>query len=187
MQRKMRTVPNTKLGLTIFLMLVLVGLAGPSLYGQEIHIRVLSARNGKPITNECLNVWLGHDWNHPSLLAPTNNEGVVVLYFADNTVTAGSVPHPACGKWLAVSPKANPNDADAIVVSGAYYVICQELGEVHSGGHLERFIPPAYKIRKILESGVSAANTCGKFRAQAKPGELIIFVRPPTFMERMRE
>jgi len=56
MQRKMRTVPNTKLGLTIFLMLVLVGLAGPSLYGQEIHIRVLSARNGKPITNECLNV-----------------------------------------------------------------------------------------------------------------------------------
>jgi hypothetical protein len=167
--------------------LALVGFGGPSLYGQEIHIRVLNARNGKSITNECLKVWLGHEWHGASLLAPTNNVGVVVLHFADNTVTAGSVPGAACEKGLAINAMPVPNGADAIVVTGGYYVACQEYGEVRSGDRLERFIPPSYSIRKILESGVSATNTCGKFRAQAKPGELIFFVRPPTFWERMRE
>jgi hypothetical protein len=36
----------------------------------------------------------------------------------------------------------------------------------------------ARAIKKILESGVVAGNTCGKFRAEPKPGELIFFVRP---------
>jgi hypothetical protein len=183
----MCTVRRTPLIVRFFLISALVGFVGPTLYGQEIHIRVLNARNGKSITNECLNVWFGHDSRGVSLLAPTNNEGAVVLHFADNTVTAGSVPGAACEKGLAINAMPVPNGADAIVVTGGYYVACQEYGEVRSGDRLERLIPPSYPIRKILESGVSATNTCGKFRAQAKPGELIFFVRPPTFLERMRE
>jgi hypothetical protein len=35
---------------------VLVGLFGPLLAAQEIHIRVMNAHNGKPIKNECINV-----------------------------------------------------------------------------------------------------------------------------------
>jgi hypothetical protein len=187
MQRRICTGRRAPLTIRFLLILALVGFAGPSLHGQEIHIRVLNARNGKSITNECLNVWLGHEWHGASLLAPTNNVGVVILHFADNTFTAGSVPGAACEKGLAINAMPVPNGADAIVVTGGYYVACQEYGEVRSGDRLERFIPPSYSIRKILESGVSATNTCGKFRAQAKPGELIFFVRPPTFWERMRE
>jgi hypothetical protein len=184
---KMCTIRDIPLIVRFLLISVLVCSAGPSLYGQEIHIRVLDARNGKSITNECLNVWFGHDSHGVSLLAPTNNVGVVVLHFADNTVTAGSVPGAACEKGLAINSMPVPDGADAIVVTGGYYVVCQEYGEVRSGDRLERLIPPSYPIRRILESGVSATNTCGKFRAQAKPGELIFFVRPPTFWERMRE
>jgi hypothetical protein len=40
---------------------------------------------------------------------------------------------------------------------------------------------PSYPIKKILDSGVSAANTCGKFRAEARPGELIFYVKPLSF------
>ena len=187
MQRKICIVRRTPLIVRFLLISALVGSAGSSLYGQEIHIRVLNARNGKSITNECLNVWFGHDSRGASLLAPTNNEGVVVLHFADNTVTAGSVPGAACEKGLAINAMPVPNGPDAIVVTGGYYVACQKYEEVRSGDRLERLIPPFYPIREILESGVSAANTCGKFQAQAKPGELIFFVRPPTFLERMRE
>ena len=183
----MCTVRSIPLPLRFLIISALVGFAGPTLYGQDIQIRVLNARNGKSITNGCLNVWLGHDWYGASLLAPTNNVGVMVHHFADNTVTAGSVPRAVCENKLAISAMPVPNGADAIVVTGGYYVACQEYGEIRSGGRLERFIPPYYPIRKILESGVSATNTCGKFRAQAKPGELIFFVRPPTFLERMRE
>jgi hypothetical protein len=46
---------------------------------------------------------------------------------------------------------------------------------------------PWYSIKKILESGVSTANRCGKFEAEAKPGELIFFVRPLTWWERLSQ
>jgi hypothetical protein len=38
----------------------------------------------------------------------------------------------------------------------------------------------------ILNSGVTTSNTCGKVRIKAIPGELLLFVRPPTFWEAMR-
>lgn len=58
---------------------------------QEIHIRVLNAQNGKPITNECVNVSLGQ-WHGADLLAPANNEGVVVLHLANTEVMAPQSP-----------------------------------------------------------------------------------------------
>lgn len=59
-------------------------------FGQEIHIRVVNAHNGKPITNECANVWIGPP-HGAGLIAPTNKDGVVVLHLARNEVTADSV------------------------------------------------------------------------------------------------
>jgi hypothetical protein len=66
------------------------------LHGQDIHIRVLNAHNGKPITNECINVSLG-PWHGGDLIAPTNKDGIVVLHLRDNVVTADSVSPSRCG------------------------------------------------------------------------------------------
>jgi hypothetical protein len=170
----------------LLLISAVVGLIGPSLYGQEIQIRVLNGRNGKPISNECLNVSFG-SWHGADLIAPVSDQGVIVLHLKGNRVSADAVPHPACVKTAFVGPKLVRDNPDAIALSGDYYVDCQESAEVRAAGRLEGFTPPSYPIRKILESGMTAANTCGKFRAEAKPGELIFFVRPRTFLERMRE
>jgi hypothetical protein len=162
----------------------------PLLDAQEIDIRVLSGRNGKPITNECLNVSLG-SWHGGDLVAPTNRDGVVVLRFENNQATAAAASPHDCNGTAVLGPKAVPFGTDAITVSGDYYIACQEHGKIISGEpvtpNLLKEVMPSYPIKKILESGLSAANTCGKFRAEPKPGELIFYVRPRSFSEKTRQ
>jgi len=98
----------------------------------------------------------------------------------------------ACQGW---SKQTRAAGVDAIAVMGDSYVACQEYGKISSGEQTKpdalpgviKKVVPSYKIKKILESGVSAANTCGKFRAEAKPGELVLFVRPRGFLERLKQ
>jgi hypothetical protein len=74
------------------------------------------------------------------------------------------------------------------VTCGNFHVACQEYGKWMPGDtatNLLTLIPP-YSIKKIVESGLAAANTCGKKRAVAKPGELILFARRMSFWEKMK-
>jgi hypothetical protein len=173
-----------------FLIWVMAVFLAPLLYAQEINIRVLNGRNGKPVTNECLNVSLG-SWHGGDLVAPTNRDGVVVLHFENNQVTAETALPHACNGTAVLGPKAIPNGMDAITLSGDYYVACQEHGKIIPGEpatpNLLKEVMPSYPIKKILDSGLSASNTCGKFRAEAKPGELVFYVRPRSFFEKTRQ
>jgi hypothetical protein len=194
----MQAIPSTRIRAVLtsqafaqgFLICVMVALFAPLLYAQDIDIRVLNGRNGKPVTNEYLNVSLG-SWHGGDLVAPTNRDGVVVLHFGNNQVTADAASPHACNGMAVLGPKAVPNGMDGITVSGDDYAACQEYGKIVPGEPatptLLKEIMPSYPIKKILEWGVSAANRCGKFRAEAKPGELVFFVRPRSLLERMRQ
>jgi hypothetical protein len=174
-------------GLLIWAM---IAFFAPLLCAQDVHIRVLNGRNGKPITNECLNVSLG-TWHGGDLVAPTNRDGVVVLHFENNQATAESASPHDCNGTAVLGPRAVPNGMDAITISGDHYIACQEHGKIIPGEpatpNLLKAVMPSYPIKKILDSGVSAANTCGKFRTEARPGELIFYVRPHSFSERIRQ
>jgi hypothetical protein len=69
----------------------------------EIHIRLLNAHNGKPITNEDVNVSLD-PWHSGDLIAPTNKDGVVVLHLAGNAVTADAVSPSSCDRTATLGP-----------------------------------------------------------------------------------
>lgn len=166
----------------------LLGFGAPLLRAQEIRIRVFNGRNGKPVKKECINVSLG-PWHGADLLVPTNKDGVAVLQFRGNEVRAGAT----CQGW----PKQvhRPESVDTISVMGDRYSACQEYGKLAPGEHptpaassatIKKLVP-TYSIKEILRSGVASANTCGKIRATAKPGELIFFVRPRSFWERFRQ
>jgi hypothetical protein len=43
-----------------------------------------------------------------------------------------------------------------------------------------------YSVAEILNKGISTENTCGKVLVAAKPGELILFERPFTLMEKVK-
>jgi hypothetical protein len=164
---------------------LLLGLVVPALalQAQEFQIKVLNGRNGKPITSECLNIWVGA-LAGPHLVAATNRDGVVVLRVSDGKLvaSAGCQGWPAQADWTTGS--------EGILVIGDYYDACQEYAKAVPNAAKPKFIrkiPPVYPIKEILESGISASNTCGKFRAKPKPGELVFFVRPRGFWEKMRE
>jgi hypothetical protein len=159
-----------------------------SLSAQEIRIRVLNGRNGKPVTKECLNVWIG-PVRGVALFAPTNNEGIAVIHIRDIEATADDVSSSAC-RANSVGPRSIPKDSDTIAVVGSEYVACQEYAKPAPGEppdpDLFGKLMPSYSIKRILELGVSSANTCGKIRAQARPGELVLFVRPMSRWERLK-
>lgn len=157
-------------------------------YTQDIRVRVLNARSAKPINNECLNVWVGPPHGE-GLLVPTNSDGIAVLHITGNEVKADEGSASACNGNAVVGPRPLPSGTDAVTVFGANYVDCQEYAKVTPGQTVKELLnrAPSYSIKKILESGISASNRCGKARAQARPGELVIFERPPTFWERIRQ
>jgi hypothetical protein len=161
--------------------------SGHLAWAQDIQIRVVNARNGKPITHECLNISLGK-WHGAELLAQTNSDGTVVLHVKGGQVTVVVSSPKACNTQAIVGPKPFTDDKRSISVVGGIYVVCQEYGNHVSGQPppVNVDLIPTYAVTKILESGVAAANTCGRFRAEAKPGELVLFVRPMSFWERMK-
>ena len=160
--------------------LLAVACLAPLLQSQEVHVRVLNGSNGKPITNECLNVWTGTRHGE-HMVAATNKDGVAVLQLSNTGILAET----SCPGWPARASRSS--DGDAITVSGDRYITCQEYSKILPGGPPTNPLDsmPSYPVNKILDSGVSASNTCGKYREQAKPGELVLFMRPRKFLEKM--
>lgn len=57
---------------------LMLALVVPTLHGQQIQLKLVDARNGKPITSECVNVWIGTERDR-HLVAETGNDGIAVL------------------------------------------------------------------------------------------------------------
>jgi len=69
--------------------------------------------------------------------------------------------------------------ADSIELTADYNFDCQP--------YRKNTPTPSYSVKEILQSGVVTQNTCGKLsQSEAKPGELIFFVRPLHWWEGFR-
>jgi hypothetical protein len=171
-----------------FLVCVVALFLPPLLNAQEIRIRVLNARNGKPVTDECVNVSLG-SWHGGDLIAPTNKDGLVVLRFENGQVSANAGSPHACNGLAVLGPRPVPAGVDTLAITSDEYIDCQEWAKVIPGEAPKDALnrAPSYPIQRILESGAAAGNRCGKFRADTKRGEVIFYVRPRSFLEKMRK
>ena len=154
----------------------------PLVRAQDIRIKVLDGRNGKPASQECLNISIG-TWHGADLVVETDKNGIALLQIGNDELVAQT----ACQGWPS---RALAKGIQAIVVFSGSSVTCQEYGKVAPGEtvtlDVQKRIFPSYSIKEIMQSGVAAANTCGKTRAQPQPGELILFVRPFTFWEKLK-
>jgi hypothetical protein len=154
----------------------------PLVRAQDIRIKVLDGRNGKPASQECLNISIG-TWHGADLVVETDKDGIALLQLGNDEL----VPQTACQGWPL---RASAKGIQSIVVVSGSSVTCQEYGKVAHGESVtldvQKRIIPSYSIKEIMQSGVAAANTCGKTRAQPQPGELILFVRPFTLWEKLK-
>jgi hypothetical protein len=67
-----------------------------------------------------------------------------------------------------------------IAVDANFYANCRTLPQNQQPSQL------LYSVAEILGKGISPENTCGNVRVAAKPGELILFERPFTLLEKVK-
>ncbi len=167
-------------GWAALLALAVVGGLGVPAYAQTIRIKLFDGRNGRPMARSCINLWVGHGRVAASVIV-TDKEGVASLRLATRAAEANTEHWPsACTKRLeGREPVFKYANSVRINVG---YVVCVPRGSNYSWLALMNF-----PTKKIFQSGIVTPNACGKARASPKPGEIILFVRPLTLWEKLKE
>jgi hypothetical protein len=111
---------------------------------------------------------------------PTDKDGVAQLYLTDKDADVSTQSQPnSCGSFGVVHPVVKYADTIRIV---AGYVVCQPHAPNSSW-----LATMEFSTRQVVQQGVVTANTCGKATASPTPGEVIIFVRPLSWWEKLKQ
>jgi hypothetical protein len=150
------------------LALVVFGIAGVCCAANAqpdtrvITIRLLDSQSGQPIVpvpgDNGISIIVNENGANPRLTAHVNPQGV------------WEVKVPADVTKVQFDTPAGPD--------GFGYVFCD-------GTKFRPSSPPVYSVADILNAGAEPNNHCSKRFAQAKPGEIIFFVRRPNWHERL--
>ncbi|MGA7219445.1 MAG: hypothetical protein WBX38_14075 [Candidatus Sulfotelmatobacter sp.] len=166
---------------TLIVLFVFLALTVPwkNLSAQVVKIRLVNGKSGRPIASTCVNTWVGTE-RKDAITIPTDNEGVAKLYLTDRDAQVNIQSQPRnCGNFGVSDPVVKYADTIRIV---AGYVVCQSHAPDYSWLSTMEF-----SMRKILQQGIVTANTCGKAAASPEPGELVIFVRPLSWWEKLKQ
>jgi hypothetical protein len=161
------------------LLLLMLGLAESSLCAQTIRIKLVDGRNGHPMAGTCVNVWVGHDRKEATAI-PTNGNGVAMLWLTEEPSEVDtSHKWSGCGLFGVINPVLKYEDDIRVNVG---YVLCR------SGRGKDSWLAmKEYSTRHILHAGFVSPNTCGTATVESKPGELTIFVRPLSWLEKLKQ
>lgn len=158
--------------------------ATPKPQAETIKIKLVNGRNGLPMagTASHVNVWVGTE-RKEAIVIPTDGNGVASLQLLQLTLNTAeiNIPNPSNdrGSVVVANPVVKYNESFRINVP---YALCQP-----HGGNYSWLEIMDLTTSRVLQEGITMANTCGKPRAAAKPGEVIIFVRPLNWWERLKE
>jgi len=168
-------------GIGKFLVLLFLILYVVLLSAQELAIRLVDGRNGRPMAGAAsyVNVWVGTE-RKEAIGIPTDGNGVARLQL---TLDPGKVniPNPSkdSGTIVVANPVVEYNESFRINVP---YALCGSGGSNYSWLMLQHL-----STKQILEHGYVSPNTCGKSTASPKPGQVILFVRPLTWWEKFKQ
>ena len=158
-------------------LLLLLGVASGA-DAQSVSIKLMNGKNGRPVANTCVNVWVGTE-RKEAMAIPTDKEGVARLRLTDKDGEVNIQRQwKNCGNFGVLNPVVRYSDTIGI---NASYAMCQTGGSNYSWLAVLR-----YPMAKVLHDGIVSSNTCGKANATAEPGEIILFVRPLTWWEKFK-
>ena len=162
----------------VSLLLILHGAPG---FGQAIEIRLVDGRNGRSMVGAAsyVNLWIGTE-RKEAIAVPTDGNGVARLQLTHDTVAVNiAEPSKERGSIVVGSPILRYDDSFRINVP---YALCVSEGSNYSWLMSEHFSTP-----QIVQNGYVSPNTCGKATASPKPGQVILFVRPLTWREKLKQ
>lgn len=157
--------------LTAILSCILLAVAPIRLLSQTatIHIHVFDGRTGKNLSGMNLTFVDYHTDRDGSAHADLNGRMIV------NT--------SADGDSYVTNPDAHGVLVFNVLGRDGAWVPCtrQKLYDSNTRTYGSEHL---YRVSTIVDSGLVATNSCSRRTATAKPGELIVFVRPPTWWEK---
>lgn len=162
------------------LLLPFLILPGMSLFAQTIEIKLVDGRNGRPMVgaSSYVNVWVGGE-HKEAIAIPTDKKGVARLQLTLNPSELNIPNSKNNGSIVVRHPIVKYDDALRI---NAPYVLCGPEGASYSWLRSEDF-----STREILTHGYVSPNTCGKDMLSPQPGQVVLFVRPLTWWEKLKE
>jgi hypothetical protein len=162
------------------LVTVLLTMPAMSLAAQTLEIKLVNGRNGRPMvgTSAYVNVWVGGE-RKEAIAIPTDENGVARLQLTLNPNEVNVPNSTGHGTIVANHPVVQYNASFRINVP---YVLCGSGEGDRSPLGLKNF-----STKDVLDHGYASGNTCGKVTATPQPGQVVLFVRPPTFMEKMKQ
>jgi hypothetical protein len=148
----------------LFSSIILVALVCNYLCAQPekvITIRLVDSKTGSPVIqdNLKLQVWINHN---------TRDHGISLQQ--DKTGEASLAITEEMRSILILVPQAK---------DGWCLVNCDSVKD-------HPYVAHWYSVADILKSGVVEPNHCNNRKTVAKPGEIVIFIRPPTFWEKFQ-
>ncbi|QNI35456.1 hypothetical protein [Edaphobacter albus] len=161
------------------LVTVLLAMSVMSLAAQTLEIKLVDGRNGRPMvgTSAYVNVWVGGE-RKEAIAIPTDDHGVARLQLTLNPNEENISISTGHGTIVEKHPVVK---YDASFRINAPYVLCG------AGGNRSWLALKNFSTKEVLDHGYASANTCGKVTASPRPGQVILFVRPLTFLEKMKQ
>lgn len=176
-----RNQPLLCFGIVKFIMSLFLFLYGASLSAQTLEIKLVDGRNGRAMVgaSSYVNVWVGTE-REEAIAIPTDGNGVARLQLTLNTSEI-NIPNSSKdrGSIVVEHPVVKYNESFRI---NAPYALCGSGGSNYSWLRLEQF-----STKEILQHGYVSPNTCGKGTFPRQPGQVILFVRPLTWWEKLKQ
>ena len=163
-----------------FLMSLFLVLYGASLSAQTLEITLVDGRNGRSMVGKSsyVNVWLGTE-RKAAIVVPTDGKGVARIQLTSNTDEVNIPNSTNSGSNVVEHPIVKYDESFGI---NAPYVLCEP-----GGGHYSWLELKNFSTKEVLNHGYVSPNTCGKATASPQPGRVILFVRPLTWWEKLKQ
>lgn len=173
-----------RLTATKFLALLFFASCGTALCAQIVQIRLVDGRTGRPVAGACVGAWMKDPSNKMTLFIPVDKNGVARLRLTqkDGEVDISYNPKLGCGGTGAINPVLKYDDTLRTYSTG-YHPSCAFPESTPNA----RYNEIDFSTIEVIQHGVVSANTCGKATASPQPGEVLLFVRPRNFREKVRD
>lgn len=161
------------------LVLLLLTTSATLLQTQTVTIKLVNGRNGLPMAGSHVNVWVGNE-RKMAMAIPTDKQGIARFRLIVNDGEVDILRSRSSDvEPVVTDPVVKYDDFIRINVG---YVLCQPGGSNYSW-----LATKQVSTKQLINEGIVMPNTCGKVTASPNPRELVIFVRPLNFWERLKE
>jgi hypothetical protein len=147
--------------------LSIAGIVASSAAAQSITIILLDGRTAKPIKRSWLNLW-------------TKEKGPA-LPLAFDEVGKGKFNLQTTAPTSSAANSRTLEYSDTLSIQLGYQPCWEKTLKA------PQFARYSFSTQEILDSGLAQANNCGKQTVAVHPGELILYVKPLTFWQAMRD